>query len=136
MSAATNYLENQIINQLFRTATMPKLTTIYLALFTTATDDTGGGTEVTGGAYARQAILVGDGSFTAPVSGNGVTTNVNSITFPFPTATWGTVTHFALFDAATGGNMLIQSALLSPVNIVSGGAPLIFVPNALEITVA
>lgn len=104
MSEFSDYLENALINHVFRNTALTSPTTVYAALFTTATNDAGGGTEVTGNAYARTAI-----TFNAPsagVSDNAVCT--------FPAASggnWGTVTHFAIMDASTAGNMLMHSPL-------------------------
>lgn len=71
----------------------------YLALFTTAPSEAGGGTEVSGGAYARQAVTFGNPS-------SGTMKNSAEIVFPTATASWGTVQAWALFDAATSGAML------------------------------
>lgn len=78
--------------------------TVYLALFTAAPTDAGGGTEVTtaGSAYARQQVPAG--SWAAP-SGGSIVTSAD-VNFPAATSAWGTITHIALFDAATGGNMI------------------------------
>ena len=53
---ATDYWRNKKVDWEFRTATLAKPTAWYLALFTVAPSVLGGGTEVTGGAYARQAL--------------------------------------------------------------------------------
>ena len=55
MSAATDFLEDKILNHVFRNVAYTAPATVYVGLFTTATTDAGGGTEVTGGGYARQA---------------------------------------------------------------------------------
>jgi hypothetical protein len=79
--------------------------TVYLALFTVAPDDAGaGGTEVTGGGYARQAMPFANAAAT---DGSGISSKANSaaITFPAATAAWGTLVAFGIMDAATGGTM-------------------------------
>jgi len=86
-----------------------------VALFTSATNDAGGGTEVTGGSYARQVM-----AFDTPVA--GATQNTSDVTFPTPTAGWGTITHTALFDAVTGGNMKMHGALAVSKTILTGEA--------------
>ena len=120
MSAMSDYLENKLVDQIFRAQTAPTTTTLYIALYTAAPSDSGGGTEVTGGSYARVAVTSSlanwagtqsAGSTTASSGTGGATSNNNSITFPTPTATWGTVTHFAIYDAASGGNELFWGAL-------------------------
>jgi hypothetical protein len=116
----SDYLENKLVDQIFRAQTAPTTTTLYIALYTAAPSDSGGGTEVTGGSYARVAVTSSlanwagtqsAGSTTASSGTGGATSNNNSITFPTPTATWGTVTHFAIYDAASGGNELFWGAL-------------------------
>jgi hypothetical protein len=104
MAEFTDYLENKIIDHMLRNQAYTPPSTVYVALFTGATDDTGGGTEVSGGSYARQAVTLGAAS-------GGASSNTADITFPQATAAWGTITHVALMDAETGGNMLMHSPL-------------------------
>lgn len=120
MSAMTDFLENKLIDQIFRAQVAPTTSTLYVGLFTVAPTDTGGGTEVTGGSYARVAVTSSlanwagtqsAGSTTASSGTTGQTSNNASITFPTPAANWGLVVAFAIFDAASGGNMLLQGAL-------------------------
>lgn len=111
----TDYTENKVLDHINgkTSFTMP---TAHVALFTAAPSDSGGGTEVTGGSYARVATT---GSTWAAASG-GSTSNAAAITFPTATASWGTVTHYALFDASTSGNMLRWAALTASKTIGSG----------------
>ena len=97
----TNYLENKLLDHFLGTTayTMP---TVYVGLFTVAPGDAGGGTEVTGGSYARQTA-----AFTAASS--GATSNSANIDFTgMPAATTVAI---ALFDAITSGNMLVHGTL-------------------------
>lgn len=110
MSDFSDYLENKVMNHVFSgNAYTPP--TLYVGLFTTATTDAGGGTEVSGGDYARQ-------TFTMTTTGDTSTTSA-SIEFPTATANWGTITHMAIFDAASGGNMLAHGALTASKTINS-----------------
>ena len=120
MSAMSDYLENKIVDQLFRGQTAPTTSTLYVALLTAAPSDSGGGTEVSGGSYARVAVTSSlanwagtqsTGSTTASSGTGGQTSNNVAITFPTPSAGWGTVTHFGIYDASTGGNLLFYGAL-------------------------
>ena len=120
MAAMTDYLENKLIDQLFRGQSAPTTSSLYLGLFTTAPSDSAAGTEPSGNGYARVEIVSGlstwagtqsAGSTTTSSGSSGTTSNNGSITFPTPTDTWGTVTHFGIFDAATSGNMLFHGAL-------------------------
>lgn len=112
MSDKSNYLEDAFINHLLRDATLPKPPGIYVALYTTAPDpETGaGGVEVSGGGYTRVQVGPADVAWNDP-AGTGSTANTNDIVFPTPTAPLGDATHYALLDAATGGNILYSHAL-------------------------
>jgi hypothetical protein len=140
---ASDYLENLIVDHLFRTRTFTKPSALWVALFTAAPTDAGGGTEVTGGSYARVNLAPLDTNWNATqggTSGNssgtgGQTSNAVAITFAAPTANWGTVTHFGLYDASTAGNLLIWDALTTAKTINSGDAAPSFAPSALQITV-
>jgi hypothetical protein len=103
MAEMSNYLENALINVTLRNTAFTAVTP-YVALFTTDPTDAGSGTEVSGGSYARTAV-----TFAAP--SNGVTTNSADVTFPTATASWGTVTHIGIYDAATAGNLLYHTPL-------------------------
>jgi hypothetical protein len=116
----SDFLENKIIDQLFRGQTAPTTTTLYVGLLTTAPSDTGGGTEASGGSYARVTVTSSlanwagtqsAGSTIASSGTGGQTSNNAAITFPTPSAGWGTVTHFGIYDAASGGNLLFWGAL-------------------------
>lgn len=104
MAEFSNYLENALINAVLRNTSYTSPTTTYVALYTSDPTDADTGTEVTGGSYARTAA-----TFSAP--SNGVTSNSGSITFPTATASWGTITHIAIRDAATSGNLLFHTPL-------------------------
>jgi hypothetical protein len=143
MAAATDYLENQLVDHIFRTASFTKPTALYVALFTNATNDAGGGTEVTGGSYARKQLDPLDTNWNATQGGTsgassgtgGLTDNAVDITFVTATASWGTVTNFAIMDALTGGNMLIHGTLTAS-KTVDDGDTFKFVAGALDVTVA
>jgi len=109
MSAATDFTEALALNWLLTSNTATRPTAWYVGLFTSATSDSGGGTEVSGNGYARQAV-----SFTVATTG-GVTKAANSatITFPTATATWGTISYIAIFNASSGGNMLFHGPVVT-----------------------
>jgi len=113
MPEFTDYLENKIIDHMLRNQAYTPPSTVYLALFTTATSDAGGGTEVSGGSYARQAV-------TLSAASGGASSNSADITFPQATADWGTITHVALMDALTGGNMLMHTPLDASKTVNNG----------------
>lgn len=132
MGALTNYTEDEVIKHIFRTGSFTKPATHYVGLFTAAPGEAGGGTEVSGGAYARVAVTVGDAEWAATSGGDGTTSNVNAITFPAPSGTnWGVVTHWGIFDAATSGNLLIYAPLTTSKTINDGDAAPSFASGAL-----
>ena len=109
----SNYLENKILDHVYGGGDYSRPTTIYFAAFTSAPSDTGGGTEVTGGAYARVAVTNNSTNF--PAAASGVKSNDTLITWLAATADWGTVVAIATFDALTSGNMLHWASGLSAV---------------------
>ncbi len=98
----TNYLENKLLDHFLGTTAYTMPSPVYVALFSVAPGDAGGGTEVTGGSYARQTA-----TFTAASS--GATSNSANIDFTGMPAT--TTVAIALFDNSTGGNMLVHGTL-------------------------
>lgn len=138
MSAASDFLETNILTHLLRTGSWAKPANIFVALFTSATTDIGGGTEVTGGSYARVSVAPLDANWSAPVdvAGSMESSNVAAITFPAPTADWGTVTHYALFDAITGGNLLAHGQLAAPKTILNLDPAPRFNANQLKVRLA
>lgn len=113
---------------------MPKRP-VYAALFTAAPSDAGGGTEATGGSYARVAVQPLDANWSGVSATTGLTDNVAAITFPAATASWGTITHMAIMDRLTGGNMLFWGALTTS-KAVGSGDTFSFAIAALSITFA
>jgi hypothetical protein len=141
MAAMTDFLENKLIDWFFRAqaigitgasaAAGTGPTSLYYGLFTAAPSDTGGGTEVSGGSYARVTVASSlanyagtqsSGSTAASSGSGGLTSNNGTITFPAPSANWGSVTHFGVFDASSGGNLLIHGALTVAKTINNGDA--------------
>lgn len=144
MGGWTDYAENKIVDAVFRAQALGAPATMYVALFTTAEDDTGAGTEVTGGSYARVAVTgalanwagtQAAGSTTASTGTSGTTSNNGAITFPAPTANWGVITGFALFDAASAGNMWVWGALTTNKTVNNGDAAPSFAAAALTFQV-
>jgi hypothetical protein len=134
MSAMSDYLEAALLNHVFRTTAYTQPTNVYVALFTAAPSDSGGGTEVSSGSYARVSIARADAQWNAPGTA-GLIDNVNAITFPTATGSWGTVTHVGIFDAATAGNLLMWGAL-GTSKAVGIGDTFSFAAGALDITFA
>lgn len=134
MSDMSDYLEQNLLNLCFRTLASFKPAAVYVALYTTATTDAGGGTEVTGGSYARVQVTQLDANWNAPGVG-GLIDNVSAITFPTATASWGTITHVGIRDASTAGNLLVHGALTASKTVGSGDT-VEFAAGDLDITFA
>src|SRR5262252_6272960 len=129
---ASDALENKMVDHLCRSASWTKPTQLNVALFTAAPSDAGGGTEVSSGGYARVNLPPSDTNWTA--TQGGMSSNAVAITFPAPTADWGMVGWFGLFDQA--GTLQVWDALLAPRTILSGDPAPSFQPGSLQITIA
>jgi hypothetical protein len=108
----SNTYETNVLTWTFTNSAVTRPTAWYLGLFTAAPGEAGGGTEVSGGSYAREAV-------TFSVSGD-TATNTAAIEFAVATADWGTITHVAVFDASTGGNQIAYAALTTSKTIATG----------------
>lgn len=115
MAGFTNYAEDLVLDWLLTNGAATRPTAWYVALYTVAPGETGGGTEVSGGSYARTAV-------TFTVSGTAPTTASNSAAVEFPTATgsWGTIVAAGIFDASTSGNLLAFANLTTSKTVDSG----------------
>lgn len=136
MSAASNFLENAIIEATLRGAAFPAITKTYISLHTNDPTDAGG-SEVTTAlwpGYARQDAAKGgaiaDG-WTAAV--DGVSKNALQLIFPVFDGTADlTVTHFAVWDSLSGGNMLVHAPLQAQRTVQNGD---VFVVDTQKLTV-
>lgn len=108
----SSYTDNKLIDHLLGSGTYTKPSSKYVALY--VGNPAGSGTEVStsGSAYARQSAAFS-------ITG-GVATNSANIEWSAATSSWGTVDYIAIYDASTGGNMLVTSALTYPKTIASG----------------
>lgn len=104
MPAMTNYLTNKVYDHVLRNTAYTSPTTVYVGLYTTTTTAAGGGTECTGTGYARVAVTMG-----APSNGDG--SNSAEVDYGTGNADWGTISHIAVLDASSAGNMLYYGAL-------------------------
>lgn len=108
----SNYLETKVLEHVFGGTSYTAPTTRYLALYTVAPSEAGGGTEVSGGSYARQVV-------TFTVSGN-LATNTAAVEWPTASASWGTIVAVGVLDALTAGNLLSYANLTASKTIASG----------------
>lgn len=108
----SNFLENKLLDHTLRNVSYTPPASVYLALFTSDPGEDRTGTEVSGGAYARKTV-----TFNAAT--NGTVTNNADVLFDIATANWGNISHIAVFDAATTGNMLYYGQLTTAKTINS-----------------
>jgi len=132
MPAFSIYLADKLLDHTFRNTAYTSPATVYVSLYTAISDaEAGTGTEVTGGSYARVAVTFG-----APADNSGVREIKNSAKVDFGTATasWGTVTHFGIFDASSAGNALAELTALTVSKLVNNGDPVEFAVDSLVLT--
>jgi len=131
MSSFTDYTENLALTYLFTTGAVTRPTAWYVGLFTAAPSDTGGGTEVSGSAYARVV--------TGTISGSGTaTTFTNAAAIEFAAASggnWGTIGWAGIFTASTGGTLLAW-APLTTAKAINDGDIFRIPASSLSITLA
>ena len=130
MSAISDYAENKILNRMLNAQSdteWPVIDDVFVALFTAAPSDSGGGTEVSGGSYARKQLTA---AFTVA---NGVGQNTAEVEFTTATADWGTISHIGFFDAVSAGNLLFHGPMTETRTINSGGQAK-FLATELKVT--
>lgn len=128
MSAMSDYLENEILDHILSTGSYTMPTAVYVGLSTASLNDDNSGTELTGNNYSRVAA-------TFSAASSGTTSNSAAIEFNAATGSWGLVSHFGIFDAASSGNLLIHGAFTTAKTIASGD--ILKIPTGdLDITAA
>tara|TARA_B100001059_G_scaffold232562_1_gene270667 strand:+ start:649 stop:1041 length:393 start_codon:yes stop_codon:yes gene_type:complete len=130
MAGFSDYLEDKVLDHVFGGNAYTAPGALYVALYTVAPTDTGGGTEVSGGGYVRKTS-------TFNVSGTSPTTatNPSAIEYPTATANYGTVVAVGILDASSSGNLLAY-ANLTDSKVVSSGDVFRFNAGDLDITLA
>lgn len=144
MSQMSDYLENKLVDHIFRSATFAKPPFLFIGLLTSASSDSVPGTEVVGGSYARVQRDPSDANWEATQGGvigvssgtTGQTQNFAALTFPTPSAPWGVVTHLGFYDASVGGNLLLYGTLTQPKTINFGDPAPSFAPGQLDVIFA
>ena len=117
MSNFSNHLEEKVLQHFFGGSIQAAPSDLYVALYVSDPTESDTGTEVNGANYARQKIAFG----TVGQSGTkSVVNNTGVITFPQAGGSWGTITHFAIRDAETGGNLLVYAPLSVSKSIGAG----------------
>ena len=113
MSAMSDYLELKFLDHFTGTASTSAPSAVYLGLSTGDLGDDNSGTELTGNNYSRKAI-----TFASAASGS-ISSNA-AVEFDAATGSWGTVSHWAIYDASSGGNQLFHGAFTTGKAIGSG----------------
>jgi len=127
----SDYLENELLDHVLGGGDYSRPATVYIALYTVAPTDVGGGTEVTGGSYARKAVT--NNATNWPAASSGAKANGTVIEFVTATADWGTVVAFAILDAASDGNFLYWGDLTASKSVDNGDTAR-FAVGELDIT--
>jgi hypothetical protein len=130
MAALSDYAEKLLLDWAMTTGSATRPTAWYVALYTAAPSDSGGGTEVSTGGYTRQTVTFGAAS-----SPGGTTSNTGAVSFTASGANYGTVTHIGIFDNSTGGNLLWHGSLTAS-KTVNDGDTLEFSIGNIDLTIA
>ena len=125
----TYYSSKKILEALVGHSTSASFaSSIYVGLSSTSPSRAGTGvTEPSGNGYAR--ILLGNTnqSLTQKMAtpSSGETTNEEVINFPEATGSWGTLTHFCIFDSAStsSGNLLAFGELTTSITPTASTIP-------------
>jgi len=130
MAALSDVSEVLLLNYLMTATSVTRPTAWYVALYTGAPSDSGGGTEVSGSGYVRKAVTWATATGTA-----GTTSNSNAPSFTASGGAFGTVTHIGIHDAESGGNLLWHGAMTASKTIADGDT-LEFSVGNIDLTLA
>jgi len=131
MSQASDYLENAVLNHVFRNTALSSPAAVYVGLFNGDPTDAGtGGTEVT---TTIDATGRKEATFGAP--SDGVITTSADVDFGDADGD-ATVSHFGIFDAADSGNLLAHGSITGGSQSISTGNAVKFSAGNLTITLA
>jgi hypothetical protein len=131
MAALSDVAEKLLLDWLMTSGSATRPTAWYVALYTAAPSDSGGGTEVSGGGYARQSA-----TFDAAATPGGTTSNNNVIQFTASGADFGTVTHIGIHSAVSGSGNLLWHGAMTTSRTVSDGDTLEFSVGNIDLTIA
>lgn len=111
--SASNYLELKLLDHVLGSTSYSQPSAIYVALSTGSFNDDASGTELTGNGYTRKAITFGTAS-------SGSIASNSAVEFDTATGSWGSVSHFGLYDASSSGNLLYHGAFSASKTIETG----------------
>lgn len=122
----SDFLELELLDHVLRNEAYTAPTTVFVALYTVAPSDSGGGTEVSGNGYARQSAAF-------LVAAAGATSNSAIVSFTASGGNWGTIVAFSLFSLVTAGDLLFWADLTTN-RVVNDGDTAEFAIGDLDIT--
>lgn len=131
MAALSDDAEALLLDWLMTTGTATRPTAWYVALYTAAPSDSGGGTEVSTGGYARQSV-----TFAAATSPGGTTSNTGTVSFTASGADYGTVTHIGIHSASSGSGNLLWHGAMTASKTIADGDTLEFSVGNIDLTLA
>ena len=114
----SDYLENKVLDHVLGGGDYTRAATVYAALYSVTPSDTGGGTELSGGSYARVSMT--NNSTNWPAASSGSKSNGTAITFPTASADWSTAVAFGILDASSSGNLLYWGSLTTSKTVTNG----------------
>jgi hypothetical protein len=130
MAALSDYAEKLLLDWMMTNGSATRPTAWYVALYTAAPSDSGGGTEVSGNGYARKAV-----TFAAASTPGGTTSNTGAVSFTAAGGSWGTITHIGIHNALSSGNLLWHGSMTASKTIADGDT-LEFAIGNIDLTIA
>ena len=109
----SDYLDLKFLDHFTGTASTTAPSAVYLGLSTASLADDASGTELSGNNYTRKAITF------ASASGGSIASN-SAVEFNSATGSWGTVSHWGIWDASSSGNLLFHGAFTASKAIATG----------------
>ena len=134
MSAASNYLENKVLDHVLRNTAYTQPGNLFIGLYTgNALTNLEAGTlsdevSTSGTGYVRKAVTFGNAS-------SGTATNSVTVTFDPATLNWGNITAIAILDTVTTGNVLFYGNLTT-AKLIENGDTMQFVTNNISVSLA
>ena len=130
MAALSNYSEKLLLDYLMTAGSVTRPTAWYVALYTVAPSDSGGGTEVSGYGYTRKTV-----AFAAATSGAGTTSNTGDVSWTASGGAYGTVVAIGIHNAASSGSLLWHGNMTASKTIADGDT-LEFSAGNIDLTLA
>jgi hypothetical protein len=131
MAALSDVSEKLLLDFLMTAGTATRPTAWYIALYTAAPNDAGGGTEVSGGGYARKTV-----AWDAAASPGGTTQNTGVVTWTASGGAFGTVTHIGIHSASSGAGNLLWHGAMTASKTVNDGDTLEFAAGNIDLAIA